>query len=148
MLRVADGTPFAVGRSRYDDHNPQGPAGAAKIHVKIEVKSIGLMLAQLDTGAEYSVLDAEVAEALDLFDGEGTEIAMRAADGGLAIRGRLKRVSLVVIADEKQGESLTLDATFLVSPEWKRRTFLGYTGLLQHIRFGIDPHDNWFYFGP
>jgi hypothetical protein len=149
MLKYPDGIDFTIGRSRYDDHDLQGPEGTAKIHVKINPGSAGVMLAELDTGAAWSILDADVAEALDLLDGEGIETELKNANGDVIVRGRLERIPLVVIADENQGRSLTLDGVlFLVSPEWRRQTFLGYTGLLQNIRFAVDPHGNWFYFGP
>jgi hypothetical protein len=35
----------------------------------------------------------------------------------------------------------------LVSAEWLAPTFLGYMGLLERIRFAIDPQANQFYFG-
>ena len=60
-------------------------------------------------------------------------------------RGKLVRVSVSLVADA--GESLNLDATFFVSSEWAHATFLGYSGLLERIRFAIDPQRNLFYFG-
>jgi hypothetical protein len=33
------------------------------------------------------------------------------------------------------------------SPDWRGPNFLGYQGLLQRIRFAVDPEVNLFYFG-
>ena len=55
------------------------------------------------------------------------------------------RAPVSLVADE--GESLDLDATFFVSADWRHGTFLGYSGLLEWIRFVIDPYRNLFYFG-
>ncbi|MBI2160202.1 MAG: hypothetical protein HYU25_07490 [Candidatus Rokubacteria bacterium] len=60
------------------------------------------------------------------------------------IRGRLERINVRLHADE--GDSLDLEATVLISPDW-RGNFLGYGGLLQHIRFAVDASNNFFYFG-
>ena len=48
-------------------------------------------------------------------------------------------------ADE--GESLDVEATVFQSPDWRGPSFLGYQGLLQRIRFAVDPETNLFYFG-
>lgn len=49
-------------------------------------------------------------------------------------------------ADE--GESLRVEATIFLSPDWIGPNFIGYGGLLQRIRFAVDPESNLFYFGP
>jgi hypothetical protein len=47
------------------------------------------------------------------------------------------------------GESYDTEGTFFISPDWPAgRTFLGYSGLLDSIRFALDPQANHFYFGP
>ena|SRR2546426_8861362 len=148
MLKRPDGSDFTTGRSHYDDHNPQGPEQSAKINVKFNPGSLGVMLAELDTGAAYSILDAELAQALDLLDGDGPETTLRNAQGDVLVRGRLERVPIVLVADQDQGCSMSFNPLFLVSREWSRHTFFGYTGLLQHIRFALDPRFNWFHFGP
>jgi hypothetical protein len=46
------------------------------------------------------------------------------------------------------GDSLDTDGTFFVSADWPRRlSFLGYSGLMDSIRFAVDPLSNDFYFG-
>jgi hypothetical protein len=61
--------------------------------------------------------------------------------------GRLVRVGFSFVADE--GEDLDTEGTFFVSPDWPRGlSFLGYSGLLDSVRFALDPQLNHFYFGP
>ncbi|MFL6235648.1 MAG: hypothetical protein ACJ76N_21100 [Thermoanaerobaculia bacterium] len=60
-------------------------------------------------------------------------------------RGDLYRVPLFFEALD--GEALDIEATVFVSPSWPGENFLGYEGLLQRIRFAVDPEVNLFYFG-
>jgi hypothetical protein len=60
-------------------------------------------------------------------------------------QGTLYRGQVTLPADE--GESLDLDATVFVCPDWPGPNFLGYQGLLQRVRFAVDPESNTFYFG-
>jgi hypothetical protein len=54
--------------------------------------------------------------------------------------------SITFLSD--QGDPLDTYGTFFVSPDWPGHTFLGYSGLLDSIRFALDPQVNHFYFGP
>lgn len=61
-------------------------------------------------------------------------------------QGYLVRASLVFVAE--QGESLYTEGTFFIAQDWPERlVFLGYSGLLDSIRFALDPQQNDFYFG-
>jgi len=123
---------------------PGPPERTSKILVKIQAESIdGVVFAQLDTGAAWSILDAEIAETLSLLDGEGQPVTMSTRLG--KVNGRLERTSLAIIADE--GESISVEATICVSPDWHAGNFLGYGGLLERLRFAVDASDNSFYFG-
>ena len=67
LLFFDDRTPFAAGRAEFVDLPASQQGGTAKIYVRIEPESFGSPIdAELDTGATWSVLNAEVAEALDL----------------------------------------------------------------------------------
>lgn len=101
-------------------------------------------LAMLDTGSSYSVLDADVAELIGAFDEADAPVVELATRRGL-LRGNLVRRRVWVLAEE--GDSLEVDATFWVAREWRYGHFLGYTGLLQRIRFALDPQSNQLYFG-
>lgn len=143
MLKL-NGETFASGASRFQDQPPGAAELTAKVYVKIDINDIDTtLLAQLDTGAAYSTLEAPVAEALDLLDGNGQQVTIATRVGKYS--GRLERVPITLVADE--GEALDIEAVFFVCKEWPGRTFLGYTGLLDHIRMALDPRTNLFYFG-
>jgi predicted aspartyl protease len=142
MLKLGDSF-FTSGRARFDDTASWAPDSNAKVYVKITPENLGVvLLALVDTGAPWSMLDAEVADALNLLNKNGEPIAVRT--WRRTVHGRLERIKIRLHADE--GESLDFDATVLVAPDW-RGNFLGYGGLLQHIRFGLDATNNHFYFG-
>jgi hypothetical protein len=144
MLLRADGTQFSTGRSRFLDQAPGSEDQRARILVRIEPQSLGqVILAQLDTGAAWSILDAQIAEALSLLDGDGEPVRFSTRLG--TYEGRLARTHLDIVADE--GDTVTIEATVWVSRDWPGGTFLGYGGLLERIRFAVDPSDNSFYFG-
>jgi hypothetical protein len=46
-----------------------------------------------------------------------------------------------------EGDSIEIEATVFVSREWPSGNFIGYAGLLERIRFAIDPASNSFFFG-
>ena len=146
MLKL-DQADFTIGRAKFADNAPWAAEATAKIYVKVTPEPATLdnvvFFALLDTGAAWSMLDAEIAENLNLLNRDGEPKTVKTWHGD--IRGRLERVSLRLHADE--GDSLDFEATFLISPDWRFGTFLGYGGLLQHIRFAIDATHNDFYFG-
>lgn len=145
MLKL-DGRPFTQGRSRYFDRLQIRLEPTAKVYVRILLGGLDrFVTAQLDTGAAWSVLGSEIAEELGLFDASGEVTCLKTSLG--VKQGTLLRVPLKILAD--QGESLDVDGTFFVSPDWPEGlTFLGYSGLLDSIRFALDPQVNDFYFGP
>src|SRR6266496_1905582 len=115
MLHRQDGAVFTTGRSLYSDRAPGSEEPTAKIFVKIGIEALpGPIVAQLDTGAAWSMLDAEVAGAMDLL-GRGGEQAPISTRLGRVV-GRLERTDLEILADD--GDSLTVQATVWVSPEW------------------------------
>jgi hypothetical protein len=62
------------------------------------------------------------------------------------LSGQLARAPITLHADE--GESVTFVGTFFVSEDWPiSMSFLGYSGLLEMVRFALDPQSNDFYFG-
>jgi len=135
---------FTSGRARFLDQHPRFLEPTAKVFVKVSFPGIqDSVMAQVDTGAAYSTLESEIAEALGLFDFEGqsTRISTRLGTVG----GQLIRIPLALIADE--GRSLDLEATFFVSRDWRGVTFLGYVGLLDRLRIALDSPSDLFYFG-
>ena len=142
MLRDLEGNSFATGCGRFADTD--SAEVSPKIYVRILPGNLPApVLAQLDTGAAWSVLHVEIARRLGLLDRHGEPITLSTRKGKVA--GRLVRAPVSLVADA--GVSLDLDATFFVSSNWTSGTFLGYSGLLERIRFAIDPYRNLFYFG-
>lgn len=125
MLNFTDGTSFTTGRAKYLDQGSQADEGSA------------------DTGAPWSVLNVELAETLGLLGGDGEQVTINTRDG--TFDGRLEEAILTILAED--GQSITVDATVFVSHEWRGQTFLGYMGLLERIRFALDPQMNDFHFG-
>ncbi len=102
-------------------------------------------MALLDTGGHYCILSKDVAASIQGHFGECLdEVDLRTAYG--LIRGKLYRHRITLIAEA--GDSLDIDATVFVSPEWRWSSFLGYTGILDRIRFAADSPANEFFFGP
>lgn len=114
----------------------------AKIYVRVAFEQGSEVLAQLDTGAAWSVLAPDLARDLGLSAGDPAR--MRTPLG--VMDGFLVRVPFTLWADE--GEDLSIDGTFFVSERWPLgMSFLGYSGLLDSLRFAVDPQANDFYFG-
>ena len=144
LLQWSNGRPFAIGRARFADSFGV-EQGTPKVFIKIRLGALDFATtAQLDTGSAWSVLNAEIAGELSLLDGDG-QVTKLATPGGTVV-GRLERTRVAILADDGNGRSLTTEATFFVSPHWTGHTFLGYAGLLAHVRFALDPRDNFFYF--
>jgi hypothetical protein len=144
LLNFITGAPFTTGRARYFDHDTTAAEGTGKIFVRIAAQGMeGPILAQLDTGAAWSVINAEIAEELGLLNGAGELTNLSTRHG--PVSGRLESATIQILADD--GSSLDVDATVFVSAEWMDSTFLGYSGLLERIRFGLDPQSNDFHFG-
>jgi hypothetical protein len=143
MLKL-NGQDFTTGSSKFLDDDLEGRESTPKVFVRVRFPDLSRpALAELDTGAAWSVLQRDIAEELGLLDGTGELARLQTAAGNL--RGRLERIPVVLVADE--GVSLNLQATFFVSPQWQGGTFLGYSGLLDRLRIGLDCPRNLFYFG-
>jgi len=142
MLHWPDGSTFASGRSRYLDADPGRPSKTASVHVQVEFDGVPV-LAMLDTGASWSVLNAELADDLELFDRDGDTVTISSRMG--TVQGKLVRALTTLVADD--GDSVEVDSTVFVSRDWPAGNFIGYSGLLERIRFAIDPQDNTFIFG-
>jgi len=145
MLLLA-GQPFSSGRASFLDSLPAKDNRSARVYVRVSVPGMHeTFLALLDTGAEWSVLDREIAEAVGIADAEGEIINLRHKDG--ATRGKLVRTTVTMIADE--GGGLDVEATVFVPDDaWPGgRNFIGYSGFLEKIRIALDPQQNQVFFG-
>ena len=141
------GEDFPWGRCLFRDFLKGVPEPTAKVYVKvcIDGRIDSSLYAQIDTGAAWSVLDPTVARTFGLLEQEGEPILLHTRFG--LIEGNLVRLPITFLSD--QGDPLDTFGTFFISPDWPPgRTFLGYSGLLDSIRFALDPQANHFYFGP
>ncbi len=145
MLKL-DAEPFTCGRSRFSDRVPGSLDTTAKVYVKIKLGGLErTLLAQLDTGAAWSVLERDVADELGLLDRVDEEKRRLLTPYGMR-EGHLVRLPFALIADE--GDSLDTEGVFFICGDWPvGLSFLGYSGLLDSIRFALDPQANHFYFG-
>ena len=78
-----------------------------------------------------------------MFDREGEPATISSRAG--TVKGKLVRATTILVADD--GESVEVDSTVFVSGDWPEGNFIGYSGLLERIRFAIDPGSNSFVFG-
>ena len=143
MLNLS-GEPFASNAARYYEEDPSLESEQTSIHVQIIIQGdIEIAtLARLDPATPWVVLNAELTETLGL-GADGPDAHLQTAAGRM--KGTLERYPIVLAAQE--GQSLEIDATLFVCSEWRRGNYLGYTGLLERIRFAIDPASQLFYFG-
>jgi len=141
-----DGASFTQGRSKFSDHAPGFAEPTAKIYVRVLLgQSSRPVLAQLDTGAAWSVLPPHVAREAGVPLDSDRPVLMNTRLG--IKRGFLVQAPLIFVAD--QGEALYLEGSFFICSDWPEdQIFLGYSGLLDSIRFALDPQANDFYFGP
>ena len=143
MLRLK-GESFTCGRARFVDFSGKVREPTAKIFIKILVSDWPEpVLTQLDTGAAWSVLEPEIASEIGVLDGSGEPERLVTRAGIMS--GRLVTVPITFLADE--GLSIDIEGTFFGDPHWPFGSFIGYTGLLDSIRFALDPPRNDFYFG-
>jgi len=132
--------------SRYFDTGLLEPAAEPKILVRVSAETAtDTFLAIVDTAAPWCIFGPAVKgdfmRSLEPIPGRAT-LSTRLG----TFHGFLGRGWITLPADE--GESLRVQVTMFLSPDWSGPNFLGYQGLLQRIRFAIDPASNRFYFGP
>lgn len=138
------GEDFTTGRALYRDRSLLNRESTPKIFVKIQLPPLQeTRLALLDTGAAWTVVDSATAEELGILAGVGEPARLATRSG--PFNGRLVRQPLILLADD--GEHLEIEATVFVAPDWPHGLFLGYSGLLENLRFAFDPQANHFYFG-
>jgi hypothetical protein len=139
------GNRFAQGRAQFADRSPYSPEPTAKVFVRVRLGGfVEDHLAQLDTGAAWSVLAPTVAKRLGIKQQIGLRERLSTRLG--IYDGQLVRIPIIFVAE--QGQSLETEGTFFICRDWPLDvTFLGYSGLLDRIRFALDPQANDFYFG-
>lgn len=139
---------WSSGAALFHVDEPMGKHSAC-VAVSCRVEHLGVHRAMVDTGAQWSVIGGELAQALEsaALETVGT-MAMTTRLG--TINGELCAVSITLVAQE--GDDLAIEATALVAPDWTGPpVVLGHRGLLEKVRFALDPGvtqgDQWLYFG-
>ncbi len=142
---MRDGEPFVSGVATYFDEDPSFESKQASVHVNVLLRGdecIDIM-ARLDPATPWVILNAEINEKIGLQESE-QKVMLHTLQGRMS--GSLERFPVTLKAEE--GRALEVEATLFVCNDWIRGNFLGYSGLLQRIRFAIDPDQKKFYFGP
>jgi hypothetical protein len=140
---------WSMGAARYQI-GKRTQEGMLVVAVDCRVADVGEEVSVLlDTGAEWSIFGGVLASRL--LDQTGSlgdsPVSMSTRLG--RIRGKYCEVPVMFLADA--GEPFEIAATVLLAPEWEGPPVLGYRGLLERIRFALDPGvtdaDQWMYFG-
>jgi hypothetical protein len=109
---------------------------------------VGEVEALLDTGSGWSVIGGKEASLAQSY-AEDLQQPVRIDTRFGTFDGGLHRLNVTFVADE--GEDLEIDATVLLLPTWEGPVVIGYRGMLERVRFGLDPGHNedqqWFCFG-
>jgi hypothetical protein len=110
-------------------------------------------IALLDTGAVWTIVDKEIIDALPPRDVDELNELVTIHSRYGSHRGPICALPLTILADESAGRSLTVAARVLVVERWPGPlVVLGFHGLLEQVRLGIDPgisaDDARVYFGP
>lgn len=133
---------FATGSQWYLDSLPDRHETVSRIVLSVSVESTEL-LAMLDTGATGLVLRWPIPErVLPLYLSGRPEVR---GLGGNVHEGRSFVATLLLQADE--GETLRVEALVWASETFNGANLVGYGGLLEKVRFAVDPDRNLFYFG-
>jgi hypothetical protein len=141
---------FAVGSTPFEDRYP-GDEHNARIVLTVTPEDGPSTPMIVDTGAPWCILGPELAEAWGTTFHEIYRPSERLNIRGISYTGRLVRATIVLKATS--GEDLALEATIFIpdvepGETWNLPNFLGLDGLLNRIRFAVDPTENVFYFGP
>ena len=144
MLQYDDGKPFTSSLTIYLDNMEGDPNNRICIYVKFS--DLPATLAIVDTGAPFCVLNREQARAIDpeyrLNATENTKLVIR----GHPTYGVLIRLPVTVCANK--GVDVKVEGTiFVPDSDILMPNFIGLEGILNRIKFAIDPQKSHFFFG-
>lgn len=92
--------------------------------------------ALFDTGARWTVVPQTLVDRYpDSFESLDVPITLHSRHG--LNRGMLYRCAIRILVDS--GEDLVIEPTVLVIPDWNASVVIGFTSLLEHIRWACDP---------
>jgi hypothetical protein len=130
------------GRSKY---RPDHPNASGSLLVAVVCKVGGREdheIALLDTASQWCVLPPPLARELGCDLEAARDVRLHTRHGVLS--GELRRFRILFVAEE--GESVEVDATWFVSPDWTGPIVIGWKGCLERLRFALDPGEDNFYF--
>jgi hypothetical protein len=142
---------FAVGSSIYEDHY-SGYESQNHIVITLAIaqdKSLSIK-AIIDTGAKWCIINPEIAEVWEKHFFHVYASTQPMTIRGIPFEGKIAHANVVLNASH--GGDLILEARFFIptlSPSeiWSMPNFIGLDGLLNYMRFAIDPSENALYFG-
>jgi predicted aspartyl protease len=142
---------FSTGVATYEDFYP-GDEGNARIVLSVVVAGQVNTQAVVDTGTPWCILDPQLVKQAGVSPDSGYAPAGALMIRGVSYKGRLHRIS-IGLRNEREGNDLEVPATVFVpaipqGEPWPHPNFLGLIGLLDRIRFAVDPAENALYFGP
>ncbi|MCP4546636.1 MAG: hypothetical protein GY835_09255 [bacterium] len=143
---ISPTAPLTTGALRYLDSYPGLKEAQPRVYVKFRPAGVeGSFVALLDTGGHFCILNRLTSALLSdhLADSMGL-FTIQTAHGRLV--GELYRHTITIIAEV--GESLQVESTLFVPPDWEGPCFIGYSGVLDRMCFAVNPRANSFHFGP
>lgn len=153
LLYFDDGERFATGAINYEYRGATEWDESARIMIPVEIGEFS-MPALLDTGAPFVVCTPEIAEGLQLDRSEALrEVTLRWHG---TPTGYLFRENIIIRPQWPVGAPVfDIDATIFVPDEesvqmWhlgRRPLVLGLGGMLERMRFAVDPNSDTFFFG-
>jgi hypothetical protein len=148
LLNFADGQPFATGSLPYFVGEP-GEQAAGRLLLRVAIEG-QWTVAAVDTGGHYFVCHPGLTDALNPYLTDPLE-EITLEIRGIRYRGILYLLSIQIPA--ATGESLPVPATVFIpqlssDDAWGLPSFIGFIGVLDRMRFAVDPENHTFYFGP
>jgi hypothetical protein len=142
---------FAVGVAIYSDHY-QGYGNQNHIVISLSPGSDSSLSirAILDTGAKWCIIDPDIANDWEDFFFNVYSSEMKYRIQGYDYEGDIAHANVVLNASN--GQDLIIEARFFIpkllpDQSWELPNFVGLDGLLNYMRFAIDPFENAIYFG-
>lgn len=147
LLTLADGAVFARGSTRFSRSVIPGST-LPRIFIDVAVEGV-VTIAAIDTGGAYLVCEPQVARKAGLRPASslGRQIVNIR---GQSYPGHVYRQGIEILA--QRGEVLRFQGIVFV-PElapgetWGLPSIMGFQGMLEFIRFAVDPLDDTFFFG-
>jgi hypothetical protein len=149
MLQFSTGQAFSTGAITYTYRPVTEQETSPRIFLQVSIEGINTA-AFLDTGAPFVVCKPEIAEALGIDPASGEPFENFNLRNSY-LNGHLHRMNVTLLAE--QGDPLTVDATVFVPDPMSNQNWgnfpaiLGMGGLLERIRFAVDPSQDQFFFG-